>query len=194
MQNEAADQSSSATASLQHRRNTDVEKALHVGLDVGREHGGSAVPGDGGDNATISLAPDFIRTVSQAIGSAAAEPAPQPWDPSPVPEGSRSPQRGPSKEAPRPASTPLSEELLSRHSASLDAGGGGLNGSASAAVHQQISGALEQLQQGNGALKLPGGSAGGLFDEDEAAEYVDSPEEFHSPEQQLRISPQKRDQ
>jgi len=170
-----------------------MEEALHVGLDVGRERGASAVAADGGDNATVSLAPDFIRSVSQAIGSAAAQPAPQPWNPSPVPGGSRGPQRGPSKETPRPADAPLSEELLSRHSASLDAGGGGLNGSASAAVHQQISGALEQLQQGIGALKLPGESTGGLFDEDEAAEYVDSPEEFHSPEQQLRISPQKHD-
>ncbi len=170
-----------------------MEDALLARLDVGRAHGGAnggtATEEDGG---AVSLSLDFSRTISQAVEGAAAAAAPQPRS-----SQDRSHRRAAGEAASvkgsglsEGAALPLSEELLSRHSASLDEtlnGGGG---------HQQLMGSggvLDQLHKDIEALQLPEDVSGGLFDEDEAAEaFVDSKEEFHSPEQQLRTSPQKQ--
>ncbi|CAL8461842.1 g1373 [Coccomyxa elongata] len=191
MQDEDADPAGSGPGSL--TRNADMEDALHARLDVGRAHGGAnggtATEEDGG---AVSLSLDFSRTISQAVEGAAAAAAPQPRS-----SQDRSHRRAAGEAASAKGSSlsegaapPLSEELLSRHSASLDEtlnGGGG---------HQQLMGSggvLDQLHKDIEALQLPEDVSGGLFDEDEAAEaFVDSKEEFHSPEQQLRTSPQKQ--
>lgn len=170
----------SSSAPGSHRRNADVEDALRAGLDIGQQRGDG---GSGRHGETVSLSSDFGRSVSQAVSGADAAPAAFAVQP----RAHRKAAAG--GEAPRlPEATPLSQELLSRHSASLD-DAGALNGG------QQLMGSggvLEQLQKDLEALQLPEEVSVGLFDEDEAADaFVDSGEEFHSPEQQLRSSPPK---
>ena len=189
-QDEDADPASSGPGSL--TRNADMEDALHARLDVGRAHSGG---GNGGaaseeDGGAVSLSPDFSRTISQAVEGAAAAAAQQPRSMQDRPHRRAAGEAGLRKggNLSAGAAPPLSEELLSRHSASLDEtlnGGGG---------HQQLMGSrgvLDQLHKDMEALQLPEDVSRGLFDEDEAAQaFVDSKEEFHSPEQQLRTSSQ----
>ena len=162
-----------------------MEDALRAGLDIGRQRGSASSERNG---ETVSLSPDFSRSVSQAVSGADAAPAPSAAAQPRAHRKTAAAVAGSRQGSGLPEGTPLSEELLSRHSASLD-DAGALNGAASL---MGSGGVLEQLHKDLEALQLPEGVSGGLFDEDEAAEaFVDSAEEFHSPEQQLRSSPQK---
>ncbi len=186
LQDEDADVPSSGAGSL--RRNAEVTDALRAGLDLGQQRGSADAMAD----ESVSLSPDFSRSVSQAVSGADALPAPavasaqqkRAGRKGAAAAGDASPRRG--SGAPREAA-PLSEELLSRHSASLD-DAGSLNGGQPL---MGSGGVLEHLHKELEALELPEGVSGGLFDEDEADEaFVDSTEVFHSPEQQLRTSSQ----
>jgi hypothetical protein len=148
-----------------------------------------------GDEA-VSLSPGYQQAIRQAVNGAASssQRAAQPSQPlkqlAPV---SRAPSRQRDLVAPNgeeaDVAAPLSEALLSQHSAALDQDR--VEGSRAQGISLVDKSVLVKLQEDIKSLQLPAAidSGGGLFDEDEAAEgFVDSLENFSSPDERSRHS------
>ena len=187
----------------------EIEEALRSGIDINQQGNNisSSTAAQAGQQASVS--PDYQQSIRQALNGDAGSTVTA-ENKSAAKQSSHEERHAPQKNAGSAGSNrtngqrlqsedrqgvvaPLSEEMLSQHSAALDQQLSEQEGDSGQSGAMTSSSVLDKLQEGIKFFQLPVTiDSGGLFDEDEAAEgFVDSLEEFSSPDEQSRHSLRK---